>query len=341
MTSRIVDSMNDAAPWTALAPDGVSASTQVTMVADPHTAGWGPDGVSARITAGAGAGGHRLQRTFAPVNLSEFTELRLSIKTHSAPGGGLVLEVRFASAAVAFDDPANGWHRLIPTQARRGWTGVRMSLDDLPAAVANAVTGIRLRCLAAPFVVHVDDVIVVRPRPLADADAALLAALDGIKLGAQPVVAAIRTPAQPLPAAPAVDIEQFDIRYAPGRVIDAPVFRDHTVDGHRDGVAGTPFDLDYAIRPVAADRATQAELLEAVLDRVPAAGELVIDGDRAPIELLGLAGSDRIGGAVGEPPVLVYRVGVRAPAVVGARVPRVEHVEVGGDLLEASFLNVS
>ncbi|ONI92908.1 hypothetical protein ALI22I_01140 [Saccharothrix sp. ALI-22-I] len=329
--------MGDSARWTALAPDGVTASTDITMVADPHTAGWGADRVSARITANEAATGHRLQRTVEPVNLSGFTELRLSIRADDVPGDGLVLEMRFASSTVGFDHPGNTWHRLLPARSGRGWTVAVMSLHDLPTAVANAVTGIRLRCVATPFVVHLDDLIAVRPRLLADADAALLAALDGIGAGGGPVAVAIRAPSQPVPAAPAIDIEQFDIRYAPGRVIDTRLPRDYTVDGHRDGSAGTPFDIDYALRPVASDRATQAELLEAVLARVPVAGELVIDGDRAPIELVSVAGAERIGGAVGEIPVLVYRVGVRTPTVVGPRMPRIKHVEVGGDLLGTSL----
>ena len=106
---------------------------------------------------------------------------------------------------MGFDDPANTWHRLVPGGSPRGWTVLAISLDDLPAGVANAVTGIRFRCVSGPFVIHLDDVVAVRPRPLADADAALLAMLAGVQAGGGRAGAAIRTPGQPVPAPPAAD----------------------------------------------------------------------------------------------------------------------------------------
>jgi hypothetical protein len=328
--------MQDVTPWTALAPDG-AVSSELTIAADPDTAGWGADRASVRVSASAAATGHRLQRVFPATDLSGFGELRLSLKVDVAPSSEFLLEVRLASADVAFDDAANTWHRLIPVGSQRGgWTVLTMSLDDLPATVARAVTGIRLRCTAGSFAIHLDDLIAVQPRPLGDADAALLAALDGITAGGAAVALAIRAPAEPIPAAPAIDIEQFDIRYAKGRVIHAAQRCDFTVDGYRECVAGIPFDIDYAVRPVASDRATQAQLLEAVLDRIPAIGEIVINGDRAPVELVTMVGTDRIGGSVGDLPTLVYRIGVRASAVVGPRVIRVDRIEIDADLLPAS-----
>jgi hypothetical protein len=336
MSAQVLDAMDDISSWVARAADGVTPSTELTIAADPAMAGWGGDAVSARIRAGAAASGHRLQRDFAAVDLTGFSQLRLSVKIDAAPSAEFLIEVRLASAGVGFDDAANTWHRLIPTGPSRGWTVLTMSLEDLPATVARGVTGIRLRCLTGSFGIHLDDMVAVRPQPLADADAALLAVLRGIIAGGNAVTSVIRAPGEPAPAAPGIDVEQFDIRLAKSRVIDAPLRCDFTVDGYRECVAGIAFDLDYAVRPVAANRATQAQLLEAVLARIPANGELVINGDRAPIELVTLVGTDRVGGSVGDAPTLVYRVGVRSPAVVGPAIIRVERIELDVDLREAS-----
>ena len=91
--------------------------------------------------------------------------------------------------------------------------------------------------------------------------------------------------------------------------------------------------MDYAITPVADKREHQAALLEALLDRSPPHGELVADGERYPIELLSLSGSDRVGGAVSTVPVLLYRVGTRGPARIGQPVHEVQHVTVSTDLV--------
>ncbi|MFC9894487.1 hypothetical protein ACFVMC_12400 [Nocardia sp. NPDC127579] len=332
MTALVLDAMNDGTAWRALAADGVSGSAELTMTSDPRHMGWGADGVSARLTASPDASGHRFQRAIPATDISACGELRLSLAVTAAPPGEFLLEVGLASAAVGFEAAANAWRRLIPVPRRTGWTVVAMSLADLPATISTSVDGIRLRCVAGPFAIHLDDLVAVRPRPLADADAALLARLGTVRLGNAAVPVAIRTPAQPIPAPPAIDIEQFDIRFAPARAIDRPVRRDFTAAGYREYRAGTPLDLDYAVRVIAADRATQAQLLETVLSRLPAAGELSIEGERAAIELLGAPGGDRIG----EVPALLYRIGVRTPAAALAPVVPVQRVDLVDDLLDIS-----
>ena len=308
MTTLVLDTMETVAPWVALAPDGVTPSSELTIKVDDSTAGWGVDARSGRIAASAAALGHQLRRRLADVNLTAYSELRISVKVDAAPRANFLMEIGLASALTDFDDPANKWHRLIPAETHRGWAVMTMSLDDLVPSVATAVTGMRLRCKASSFALHVDDVIATQPRLVADA---------GV-------------------AAPALDIRQFDIRFAPKRVVDTPVRRDFTGSGYREYHAGTPYDLDYAIYPVTDSRAVQAQLIEGVLARVPANGDLVINGDRATIELVSTAGSDRIGGEIGERPILVYRLGVRAPATSGPRFVDVERVEFEADLLPMS-----
>ncbi|GAB2678939.1 hypothetical protein [Nocardia goodfellowii] len=332
MTAMVLDAMDDVTAWRALAADGVSGSAELAMTSDPGHAGWGTDGVSARITASPEAAGHRFQRGIAATDISAFGELRLSLAVTTAPPGDFLLEVQLASAAVGFDHAANTWRRLIPVERRSGWTVVAMSLADLPATIASGVDGLRLRCVAGPFAIHLDDLAAVLPRPLADADAALLTCLGSVRIGNTAVPVAIRTPAQPIPSPPAIDIEQFDIRRAAAREVDRPVRRDFTPGGYREFRAGTPLDIDYAVRVIAADRATQAQLLETVLSRLPAAGALSIEGESASLELLGAPDGDRIGGA----PVLRYRIGVRTPPVALAAAVPVQRVDLVGDLLDIS-----
>ena len=335
MTARVLDAMDDVTAWVAHAPDGVTPSEELSIATDHTTAGWGADGVSVVVTASSLASDHRLQRDLSNVDLSGFTELRISVNV-DAPRAGFLLEIRLASDDLGFDDAANTWHRWIPAGPARGWTLLTVGIDDVPTQIARAATGIRLRCLAGDFRLHLDDLVAVRPQPLVDADAAMLDLLRGVEVNGTPALSAIRVPAQPVPVAPAIDIEQFDIRYAAHRLVGTPVRCDYTSDGYRECRAGLPFDLDYALRPISLDRASQAELFEAVLARVPGDGELVINGDRAPIQLITMSGTDRIGGVVGDAPTLVYRVGVRSPAVRSQRVVRVDHIDVGVELRDAS-----
>ena len=327
--------MSHAAGWSAVQADGVTPSTALVVVDEHSVVGSGPDGVSARITAAESAVGHALRRTVAATDISSFTELRLSFRANrrAGPGGHpMFLELRLGSEAL----PVNAWHRLLPVRSPNTWETVRLSIDDLPAAVAGAVTRIQLRCVDAPFTAYVDDLIAVRPLMLADADQVLVDALSGISVAGQPVAVAVRAAGQPTPDPPAVDILQFDVRPAPGRALDTRVLRDFSADGARTAELGAAYDLDYAVTPVAATRAAQAELLEGVLRRLAPLDELVADGDQFPVELVGLPGTDRIGGTVDRTPVLVYRVGVRGPMTVSAPLHQVTEIHVDADQLETA-----
>lgn len=336
MTRHVIDPMDDATRWSSFAADGVTPSTQLSMTDEAVVVGSGVDATSAKVTAADGGAGHLLRRAMAPVDITGCTELRLSIRAdRQADGRGrpFFLELRLASTAMPLSDPANAWHRLLPVRARHTWETVRLSVDDVPAAIAGALTTLQLRCAIAPFTAYLDDVVALRPRMLADADRALVAALTGITVDgvAAAVPVAVRAPAEPAPAADALDIIQVDLRQAPTRAADARVARDHTATGCRFADPGTAYDLDYAVRPVAATRAAQSSLIEAVVARIPAYGELVADGDRLPVELVAPTRPEHTAGDV---PVLVYRVGVRAPGRIGGPLADVVDLRVGTDLLE-------
>ncbi|MET7486397.1 hypothetical protein [Streptomyces sp. NPDC005538] len=336
MTARVIDSMGDAARWAAVGPDGSTPSTEVGIADETVVVGYGPDRHGAKIAATPTAGGHRLRRALAPVDLSGFTELRLSIRADRPAGrGGLpfFLELRVGSTATPVDDPANTWHRLLPVRAADRWETVRLSLDDL--TMAGGLTELQLRCLGGTgFTAYLDDVIAVAPQPFADADRALAERLAGIETGGTAVPVSVRAAGEPPAPAPALDIVQFDVRYAYDRVVDAVVPRDYTDVGSRQAIPGDPYDIDYAVTPVAATRAEQTALLEAVLDRLSPVDELVVDGERLPTRLVWIPGPNRIGGFLTDVPVLTYRVSVRRTPPPVPPVRPVDDLVVAADLLE-------
>jgi len=334
MSARVLEPMGDAAQWAASSPDG-SPSGELSISDEPVTVGYGADGRAGRITASPNANGHLLRRALTAVDIGGCTELRLSVRADRRTGP-FFLELRLGSAAMPVQDPANTWHRLLPVHKPHTWETVRLSLDDLAPTVANGVTQLQLRCLDAPFTAYLDDITAVLPQMLADADRALEARLAGITVAGGPVTARVRAPGQTEPTAPALDIVHFDLRHAPERARDQRLVRDFTEGGAREVSLGDPYDLDYALTPVAADRAGQAALLEAALERLRPYDELTVDGERLPGEQIWIVGRDRIGGAAGDVPVLFYRVGVRRPAVLGQPVRQVSDVRLTTEHLETA-----
>ncbi|WP_143144997.1 hypothetical protein [Streptomyces humi] len=336
MTARTVEPMGDAGLWAAVGPDGATPSTEVAMADETVIVGYGPDGRGARISATPLADGHRLRRALAPVDLSGFTELRLSLRADRPAGYGgapFFLELRAGSAATPVEDPANTWHRLLPVKAAGRWDTVRLGLDDL--TLTGPLTELQLRCLGGTgFTAYLDDLIAVTPRPFADADRALAARLAGIEVGGGAVPVTVRAAGEPAPAAPALDVLQFDVRPAYDRVVDAVVPRDFTALGARRTVPGDPYDIDYAVTPVAATRADQTALLEAVLDRLAPLDELAVDGERLPTRLVWIPGPNRIGGFLTDVPALTYRVSVRRTPPPVPPVRQVDGLVVTADLLE-------
>jgi hypothetical protein len=339
VSAVVVEAMESAPQWAALRADGSGPSSEFTMQNDSTVVGYGPDGVSAQVTATTGALGHLLRRTIAPLDISACSELRLSLRANrraGAGGGPFFLELKLGSAARPVTDPGNAWHRLLPVRTPHRWETVRMGIDDLDPAVSGALTQIQLRCVdaAVPLTAHLDDLVAVRPQLLADTDRALQTRLSGITVGGSPVTVTVRAAGQLLPSAPALDVVHFDTRFAPDRITDGERVVAYTADGTRVAPFGAPFDLDYAISPVAQNRTVQAALIEAVLDRLTPLDELSVDGERLPVELVRLPGEDRIGGAPGEVPVLLFRVGARRAMAGGGLVREVREPRIDSDQQE-------
>jgi hypothetical protein len=97
MSSQFLEPMGDATQWTALRPDAVTPSTEVEITDEQVTVGHGADGRSLKVVASPAAAGHLLHRTLpAAVDITDFTELRLSIRANrraGVPGAPFFLEL--------------------------------------------------------------------------------------------------------------------------------------------------------------------------------------------------------------------------------------------------------
>ena len=333
MAVLIIDDMADSAAWAAFEPDGTTPSQGLRIEEDTREHGSGADRVSGRVSAAPDALGHLLRRDLVAVDLSDFVELRVALRTPARTGrSGFLLELRLASSARPFDDAPTTWHRLLPVTGAGRWETVYCTLDDLPRDVAAAVTGVQLRCVQAPFEANVDDLVAVDPQPLLDTDRALVTALSGVTVDGTAVTAVVRGPDENAGDGPGIDLRHVDARFAPQRVVDAAARRDHTATGSREATAGTPYDLDYVVSVRAGTRAVQAALLEAVLARLPVDEQLPVGGESRPIRLLASHRADVPDDVAQRRPARRYRVAPRGPARVGSAVAEVHRVEVSTEL---------
>jgi hypothetical protein len=126
------------------------------------------------------------------------------------------------------------------------------------------------------------------------------------------------------------------VRFAATRVRDIAATQDFTAGGGvRLVPLGEPYDLYYAVTPIAATRAVQAELLEGVVDRLAPFDELRLDGDRLPVEMVWIEGPNRVGGAPVADPVFFLKVGARRAGGPPQPVREVEQLRIDTEYLEA------
>jgi hypothetical protein len=336
MSALVIEPMNNAALWTALQADGITPSAQLSIADDNVIFGRGADGVSQRITATGSALGHLLRRSIGPLDISGFSEIRLSIRSGrraSSTDVPFFLELRLGSAALPIGNPGNTWHRLLPVINQDRWETVKLSLDDLPAGVSGALTVIQLVCVSAgpPFTANIDDLSAVQPEMIVDTSRVLEDRLSGIVVGGLAIPAVVRSAGEPVPVAPALDVVNTDVQFAPARMRDTETVRDYTNDG---GVTlaplGDPYDLYYSITPLSTASDQHAGMIEAVLQRIGPFDELDVDGDALPVEALWLPRIDRPAGD--ESPVLYYKIGARRASAVRRPVRRVDELRLVSDL---------
>lgn len=282
----LIDAMQSAAPWVAFAPDGVTPSAALSIAGDAVTPTPSGDGRSIVAARAAPALNHRLRRDVAPVDLRGWPELRITLQadvaTGSRPDSPFFLELRLGSASAPIGSPGNDWHRRLPIDRAGTWGSARLDLADLPMSVRSAADRIELRCVAdTPFTARLDRLVAARPSFPGDVDDALMALLDKrVAIGGTPVAAVVMPAGGAAPATrPLILIQPYALN---------PAFTRDPVDGGpSDFTAGgamrlrapsEPFELDYAIEALGANRADQAAIVDFLLGTLARQFELESDG---------------------------------------------------------------
>lgn len=340
MPSITIDSMSSAAPWSALAPDDVTPSTELSLTIDTSRPRPNADPSSGRISGTANSFDHRLRRTLPATDLTGFDELRLWVMSDRAADGTaarpFVLEMRLASAAIGFSDPANTWRRSLPVTQPRTWQPVRLSLLDLPAGIRGAVTQMELRSIApgVAFQFYVDDIVATLDRMIADVDAALLAQLNNVLSVSGTAVPAVLHPANGklAQARPYFEIMNYDIMYSRERTESVRPRGDYSGNGYSVRPDGNAYELYYQVTAVADDRATQTQMLEFVLRTLPARGDLVVNNFGLPMESICVYAFDQLGGVRTDALPLFYRISTRQAAVGGDLASAVQSILLEGDI---------
>lgn len=280
------------AAWQGFAADGATPSGALTFSLDSTLATPSGDASSLRIAATTAALSHIARCSFAAVDLSNHDELRFVVQASRAapaPSGSInaalspfYLELHLGSVALPTGNPGNLWLRRLPIEVAEAWQVIRVSLDDLPAAVRTAASVAELRCINASqaFDCHIDEVLAVRPGLLSDVEEALQIRLHGqMNIGVTPVPAVVTVAGADLPATlPTIAIMPLDVRCALERTGGSGQRVDFTADGYRVRSAPRAYELGYAIEALATTRVDQAAVLDYLLATLPAQGELRVAG---------------------------------------------------------------
>ncbi|NNF58326.1 MAG: hypothetical protein HKN04_08790 [Rhodothermaceae bacterium] len=296
MAYRPLGLFADTAAWDAVAPDA-TPSAELSLVADAALTRFG-GGPSLVLTATANAEGHRGERTFPAEDLTDGDELRLWIQStrvgDGKAGRPVYLELRLASAALGFDDPANTWARLLPVRRAGAWELITLSLDDLPAGLRAAANAMRLTCVdeSLDFTCHLDALFSVREEMIQDVETALTERLDGAFTVGGDAVSVVFYHATGMvpPTAPAANQRPL-IRLRPLDVAPAEFLtrsntapRDFSGDGMRLGARFVPYTLTYALDLFTDQRAHTATVFEGLLAAFAPRGVLVAGGMPLTVE---------------------------------------------------------
>lgn len=301
LPSLALDPFSTLAAWQALAADGVTPSTAMALSANAALDTPSGDHQSLSLSASSAALGHMARCSFAPVDLSPYDELRLVMRaSRAAPAQSstgtataFYLELHLGSAALPTTAAANLWHRRLPFNGADTWDTLRISLDDLPAAVRGALSVAELRCIDAsqPFVASIDEAMAVRPSMLVDVEAALQARLhQKVSVAGTPVPAVVTVAGNDLPGTlPTIAIVPLDARSALERSAGSGQRCDFVQDGYRVRAGAQTYELDYGIEVLAATRAAQAAVLDFLLGALPPYGLLRVAGTSLAIEAMAAA----------------------------------------------------
>lgn len=319
MAQLLLDNMDNASAWDGFEADGTTPSAELTLSDDTTRTRFDPSGTSGLISASVNAAGHMLRRPLADLDLTDYDQLHLSIFANRRANGSsthpFYLEVRLASAGMDFSDPGNTWLRYIPVIHTDRWESVRLSLDDLPPAVRTAVNLLQIRCVDATvaFNCNLDHILAVRDEMLGDVDSALYERLHNqFTLNSVPVPGILYIAGSSPPAnKPYILITHYSIRFSGDRACSTRVFGDFNAEGYRIRPQAYAYDVFYTVEVSADDRHDEAAVLEFVLQAMPPSGELIINGNPVPFELITPPPQDGLTGFPVDRPLIHYKVAVR------------------------------
>jgi hypothetical protein len=340
MPLLIVDAMENAGLWQGFAPDGVTPSTELSLTVDTALPRPGAHAATGRVSGTVNALNHSLRRTFTGLDLTNFDELRLSLYSDrpadGTPARPFFLELRLASVAVALNNPSNTWQRYLPVSQVKTWESVRLSLGDLAAAIRSAVTVLQLRCADASvsFNCNIDSIVAVRDAMIGDVDAALRAQLDGVlMLNGNPVPAVLHPANGTLTQArPYIEITHYDVVYSRERTYSTRPRGDFTDRGYSIRPACSAYELYYQITAVADDRQSQSQMIEVILRALTPRGEIFVNGDLLPMEMVVVVPVNQLGGARTDRIPLFYRILTRQEVGLSDLVSAARTVIVDGDV---------
>lgn len=334
-----VDDFSTPAAWIALQPDGVSASSQITIAPDPTRVAPGFD-ASLRATIAPQSDSHILRRSLAvPLNLSAFDELRLNFASDRAATGAPVapfcLELRLGSAIAPIGSPGNVYFRQLPALQGGRFDVVRLSLADLPPAVRGSVNRLEFRVAGElAFNCNFEHLGAARDEMLGDVDTALLALLNGkFSLAGGPVPAVLHPANGPLnQTRPYYQILHMDTIFSNERTETARPVGDYAGAKATARPRAFAFELFYQLTAVADDRASQAAMLEFALRTLPTRGALFVGGYLLPAEMVFVPPRERIGAARTDEAPLFYRISARQETGRPTAVAPTKSIVLQGDL---------
>jgi hypothetical protein len=332
--------MDNSSNWTALAADGTTPSTALTLANETVQVRFGTDKTSGRLKATTDALNHTLQRSLLNLDLMQFDDIRLSLKSNrladNSPMRPFYLEVRLASAAMGLNNPANTWRRFLPVTQRDSWDLVRLDLNNLPPLVRGAVNLIQFRCTDAstPFVCFLDDLLAVHEEMIVDVDAALVARLNDIlTIGGNPVPAVMHPANGALNQNPPYfEITHYDIVHSRERTRATRARVDFTDDRYSLRPPSNAYELYYQITAEADDRPAQSQMLEFLLRSLPPSGDLPVNGLPLPIESIAVPPFDQVGKLQTNNIPLFYKISTRQEVGTADLVTAAKIVIIAGDL---------
>jgi hypothetical protein len=332
--------LNSAVPWLAVAADGVTPSSELSIVIGSSRRRLSADPFAGYVSGTASSLNHSLRRNFVATDLTQFDQLRLWVhsdrRADGSPAHPFFLEMMLASAALGLDDPANTWRRYLPVSQTGVWEPVRLDIGDLDPAIRSAMTQMRLRCInaARPFNCGLDDIIAVRDDMISDVDDALIVRLNNILSVNGNLVPAFMHPAGGVlvQGRPYFEITHYDVVFSHDRTDSTRPRGDFTDKGYTLRPASYAYQLYYQITAEADDRESQSQMLQFVLRAMPPRGELLVNGYLLPIESVAVQPFDEFGNLRTDNVPLYYKVSTRqevgsAESVVGAST-----VIIAGDL---------